>query len=192
MTLTIVSLNARPDLVPTVASWLWHEWGRRKGRTIEQMTARLTVRSAAAGFEETFARLNDDVPVATANLVNADLDNRPDLSPWLASVYVDPSFRGHGHAAAEFFDRDEAFKTALKVGDLNIGYLPYGAQIVRTSKINVNTKPNLSESFYIVNDLPPDDPRWRRGAVGDPVAPCLDSFPIRAGKARMGTRCDQP
>ena len=62
-------------------------------------------------------------------------------------------------AASAFFDRDEAFKMPLKVGDLNIGYLPYGAQIVRTSKINVNTKPNLSESFYIVNDLSADDPR---------------------------------
>jgi isopenicillin N synthase-like dioxygenase len=45
------------------------------------------------------------------------------------------------------------YKMALKVGDLNIGYLPYGAQIVRTSKVHVNTQPNLSESFYIVNDL---------------------------------------
>lgn len=69
-------------------------------------------------------------------------------------------------AASAFFDRDEVFKTALKVGDLNIGYLPYGAQIVRTSKINVNTKANLSESFYIVNDLALDDPRI---VAGDPL-----------------------
>lgn len=65
--------------------------------------------------------------------------------------------------ASAFFDRAEDFKMALKVGDLNIGYLPYGAQIVRTSKINVNTKPNLSESFYIVNDLAPDDARILNG-----------------------------
>ena len=58
-------------------------------------------------------------------------------------------------AASSFFDLDRA----LKVGDLNIGYLPYGAQIVRTSKINANTKPNRSESFYIVTDLAADDPR---------------------------------
>ena len=61
-------------------------------------------------------------------------------------------------AASDFFDLGEQQKLALKVGDLNIGYLPYGAQIVRTSKINNNTKPNLSESFYIVTDRPPDDP----------------------------------
>src|SRR5258708_17788686 len=62
-------------------------------------------------------------------------------------------------AAAAFFDLPTERKLALKVGDLNIGYLPYGAQIVRTSKVHVNTQPKLSESFYIVNDLTPDDPR---------------------------------
>ena len=69
-------------------------------------------------------------------------------------------------AASTFFGRSESFKMPLKVRDLNIGYLPYGAQIVRTSKINVNTKPNLSESFYIVNDLSPADPRI---LAGDPL-----------------------
>jgi isopenicillin N synthase-like dioxygenase len=61
-------------------------------------------------------------------------------------------------AASDFFDLPESRKLDLKVGDLNIGYLPYGAQIVRTSKVNNNTKPNLSESFYITTDLSPDSP----------------------------------
>lgn len=61
-------------------------------------------------------------------------------------------------AASDFFDLPEQRKMPLKVGDLNIGYLPYGAQVVRTSKVNNNTKPNLSESFYIVTDRDPDDP----------------------------------
>ena len=69
-------------------------------------------------------------------------------------------------AAAAFFDLPTERKLALKVGDLNIGYLPYGAQIVRTSKVHANTQPNLSESFYIVNDLSPDDPRI---VSGDPL-----------------------
>ena len=69
-------------------------------------------------------------------------------------------------AASSFFDLAEEQKRALKVGDLNIGYLPHGAQIVRTSKVHVNTQPNLSESFYIVNDLSPDDPRI---VSGDPL-----------------------
>ena len=69
-------------------------------------------------------------------------------------------------AAAAFFDLPEDRKMALKVGGLNIGYLPYGAQIVRTSKVHVNTQPNLSESFYAVSDLSPEDPRI---IAGDPL-----------------------
>ena len=69
-------------------------------------------------------------------------------------------------AAASFFDLPEDRKQALKIGDLNIGYLPYGAQIVRTSKIHVNKQPNFSESFYIVTDLSPNDPRI---VSGDPL-----------------------
>src|SRR5215470_5449584 len=77
-------------------------------------------------------------------------------------------------AAAAFFDRPEEWKPSMKVGDLNIGYLPYGAQIVRTSKVHANTQPNLSESFYIVNDLRPDDPRI---VSGDPLYG-LNKWPV--------------
>jgi len=85
----------------------------------------------------------------------------------IANHGIDPGLIDNTFAAAAaFFDRDLAFKLALKVGDLNIGYLPHGAQIVRTSKVHVNTRPNFSESFYIVNDLSPDDPRI---VSGDPL-----------------------
>jgi isopenicillin N synthase-like dioxygenase len=86
-------------------------------------------------------------------------------------------------AASDFFDMEEQRKLQLKVGDLNIGYLPYGAQIVRTSKVNNNTKPNLSESFYIVTDRSPDDPVIQSG---DPLyglnkwPPEMPSFRARA------------
>lgn len=77
----------------------------------------------------------------------------------IANHGVDPALvDGAFAAAADFFDLDEQRKLALKVGELNIGYLPYGAQIVRTSEVNNNTRPNLSESFYIVTDRPADDP----------------------------------
>jgi len=80
----------------------------------------------------------------------------------ISQALIDGAFT----AASRFFDRDEGFKLPLRIGDLNIGYLPYGAQIVRTSKVNNNTQPNLSESFYITTDLPEDDPRI---VAGDPL-----------------------
>src|SRR5262244_2505008 len=60
--------------------------------------------------------------------------------------------------AQRFFARAEPDKLALKVGKYNIGYLPFGGQVVRHSPVNKNTKPNFSESFYITRDRAPDHP----------------------------------
>jgi len=61
-------------------------------------------------------------------------------------------------AAAQFFARPEPDKLALKIGRYNIGYLPFGAQVVRHSPVNNNSRPNFSESFYITRDRAPDHP----------------------------------
>jgi isopenicillin N synthase-like dioxygenase len=58
----------------------------------------------------------------------------------------------------KFFALPERDKLALQVGKYNIGYLPFGGQVVRHSPVNKNTKPNFSESFYIARDRAPDDP----------------------------------
>ncbi len=64
-------------------------------------------------------------------------------------------------AAADFFALAEDAKLALKIGAENIGYLPYGGQTVRTSTVSKVTRPNNSESFYIVTpDALPDRNRW--------------------------------
>ncbi|MBV9585844.1 MAG: isopenicillin N synthase family oxygenase [Alphaproteobacteria bacterium] len=60
--------------------------------------------------------------------------------------------------AARFFARPDADKLALKIGQYNIGYLPFGGQVVRHSPVSKNTKPNFSESFYITRDRAPDHP----------------------------------
>ena len=67
---------------------------------------------------------------------------------------VDDSFA----VAQQFFARPEPDKLALKLGKYNIGYLPFGAQVVRHSPVNKNTKPNFSESFYITRDRARDHP----------------------------------
>src|SRR5256886_108643 len=60
--------------------------------------------------------------------------------------------------AQNFFERPEPEKLALKIGKYNIGYLPFGGQVVRHSPVNKNTKPNFSESFSITRDRAPDHP----------------------------------
>lgn len=74
-------------------------------------------------------------------------------------------------AAADFFALDEDRKMALRIGEQNIGYLPYGGQTMKTSTIQVANKPNYSESFYIttpdpdptVQDVATDLNKWPPG-----------------------------
>jgi GNAT superfamily N-acetyltransferase len=99
MAIRIVTISENPALIPQIARWLWAEWASRKGRTLQMVTNRLAARAAAGGPEQTFVTLDDATPLATASYVAADLVSRPDLTPWLASVFVDKPHRGHGHAA---------------------------------------------------------------------------------------------
>jgi isopenicillin N synthase-like dioxygenase len=72
---------------------------------------------------------------------------------------IDPALpAGCFEAAARFFAMPDEEKLALKVGALNIGFLPTGAQVIRTSRVAENRKPNLNESFYIIRDRGPDHP----------------------------------
>ena len=94
----MVSLVERPDLITVTAGWAWNEWGQRSGRTLEQSVERRSKMVVENGFEQCFVVLDDDVPAGMASLVHADLEERPDLTPWLAGVFVPPAFRGRGHA----------------------------------------------------------------------------------------------
>jgi GNAT superfamily N-acetyltransferase len=98
MSLALVTIADRPDLAPTVADWTWRAWGRAQGETPEQRLATMAARTARIGLEQCVVALIDGEPAGTASLVAQDAPSRPDLSPWLASVYVVPRFRGAGIA----------------------------------------------------------------------------------------------
>ena len=98
--------------------------------------------AAAAALARAVARTCDD----TGFLVVANHGASPRL---VADTFA---------VAAQFFARPEVDKLALKIGRYNIGYLPFGGQVVRHSPVNNNTKPNFSESFYITRDRAPDHP----------------------------------
>ncbi len=93
----IVRISDRPDLVPMVAQWLWDEWHLDAGDTFEATRDAVAASVSSSGPPQTFVLLVDDRPVGTASLVAHDLDERPDLTPWLAGVFVVPEARGRGH-----------------------------------------------------------------------------------------------
>jgi len=80
--------------IPTVARWLYEEWGTEVvGRSLATSISSLEQDADAEGFPLTLIGKVDNEVVATASLVRSDMDCRPDLTPWMASVYVDPAHR---------------------------------------------------------------------------------------------------
>jgi GNAT superfamily N-acetyltransferase len=96
---SIVSTSDCPDLVPVVARWLWEAFWHDSGKRFEQLLDAVRKSSVTASpMPRTFILLAGGEPVGTASLVAHDLDERPDLTPWLAGVFVEPHTRGQGYA----------------------------------------------------------------------------------------------
>ncbi|MFZ5624167.1 MAG: GNAT family N-acetyltransferase [Gemmatimonadota bacterium] len=93
----IVPLCERPELVPAVAAWHFVEWGHwRPGTRLQDWVAALRQRLNLDRIPATWVLVDNDAPLGSASLVERDLDERPELGPWLTAVYVVPAVRRRG------------------------------------------------------------------------------------------------
>jgi GNAT superfamily N-acetyltransferase len=99
MTIRIAAVSKQPELAPLVGEWRVNAFFNRPGGcTVEEMAARIL--KPPGRPNETFVLFDGDRPVGTAGLMRSDLKCRPDLTSWLGGLYVEPAFRGRGHATA--------------------------------------------------------------------------------------------
>ena len=99
--LMISQLVNCPQHLHQVACWIFEEWGYLiEGLTIEKVEARLQTHLHPDTIPLTLVASQNQHPVGTASLVFEDMSSRPDLSPWLASVYVFPEYRKQGIGSA--------------------------------------------------------------------------------------------
>jgi predicted N-acetyltransferase YhbS len=99
--IVIVDLQDTPEFIPTIAAWHHAEWAAlNPGQTLEQRIARMGRYLSDGLMPRMFVWVKDGQPVGTAAFVRSDMETRPELSPWLASVYVKAESRGKGVAAA--------------------------------------------------------------------------------------------
>jgi GNAT superfamily N-acetyltransferase len=95
----IIDLRQDPQHLNTLAQWHHDQWaylhpgGSLAGR-IEKMAAYL----GDTFIPTIFIAKNPDI-LGSAAIVAHDMDTRPDLTPWLASVYVAPEHRKKGVGA---------------------------------------------------------------------------------------------
>ncbi len=97
----ILPLGERPGCIEQLAQWHFAQWGSiNPASTVERRIDRLQGHLQGGRVPQTFVAVDGDRLLGSASLVAADLPSRDDLSPWLATVYVDPPFRNRGVGAA--------------------------------------------------------------------------------------------
>lgn len=99
--LPLVRIDALSPLVPTLAGWAHDQWGHlHPGRSRAAAIATFRADCGSQGVPSVFAAMDGERPVGMASLVADDMSDRCELTPWLASVFVLPEWRGRGIASA--------------------------------------------------------------------------------------------
>ena len=94
-------LADHPLLIPELVRLHFEQWGHlRPDETLEHRTRRLEACCGRGGVPTVFVAIEGGALCGSAMLVAHDMDTRPDLTPWLAGVYVVDAYRGRGYGSA--------------------------------------------------------------------------------------------
>ena len=106
-----------------LAGWHFNEWGYLKpNETLEERTARLKGCCGQNEIPTVVIGLLGNSLCGSAMLVANDMESKPELTPWLAGVYIAPEYRckGYGYALINRIAQEAA---ALNVSTLYL-YTP--------------------------------------------------------------------
>ena len=100
MGVEVALLADRPGLIPTVAGWIFDEWGRLwPGTTPEALRADVAACCGRDALPLALVACEGAACVGTASLRAHSDGFPPALTPWLVRVYVPPEARGRGVGA---------------------------------------------------------------------------------------------
>ena len=96
----IVYLADHKEFVSACAAWAYGQWGtQRKDGSLDRAIQRFMEGAQKEAIPLTLIALSNGLPVGMVSLWASDSDNAPELTPWLASLYVHPFHRGKGVAS---------------------------------------------------------------------------------------------
>lgn len=96
--LAISTIKEGDTLFPAAAERIWRAWWEGRGVALEDIERRLAGVVGSAEGEFGLAASLDGRFAGVCLAIHSDLDDRPDLSPWIAALWVDPEFRKRGIA----------------------------------------------------------------------------------------------
>ena len=96
--ISVVSTVERPDLVAVTGRWRWEAFFKNEGPLEDVLRLEEQYASNGELMPTVLVLLDGQQPAGMIALCLDDLEGRPDLNPWLAGVYVEPTYRGKGYA----------------------------------------------------------------------------------------------
>lgn len=101
MRFSIDFLKNCPEFAPAVADWLFSQWGHlHPGASIDSVRESVLSRLNDSRIPLSLVAISDGNPVGTASIYLHDMESRPELSPWLAAVFVRTDMRKQGIGGA--------------------------------------------------------------------------------------------
>jgi GNAT superfamily N-acetyltransferase len=97
---TISDLRQRPEFFDIVADRIWRAWWEEIGYPLEYITGRLHESLNAEPLPIALVAHNGAEFLGTASVIASDLAERPQLTPWVAAVWVEPHARSRGVGGA--------------------------------------------------------------------------------------------
>jgi GNAT superfamily N-acetyltransferase len=100
MPFTISDLRRQPQFFDTVADRIWQAWWQPNGFPREHIVTGLTANMADTPIPFALVAHEGERFLGTSSVIASDLEERPQLTPWVAAVWVDEHARGQGVGAA--------------------------------------------------------------------------------------------
>ena len=100
MDIILSDLRGRPGFGGAVADRIWRAWWKSAGTPLDHVTGRVAEALSPSGFPLVLVAHAGDRFLGTASLIASDLAARPDYTPWVAAVWVDPDARRCGIGSA--------------------------------------------------------------------------------------------
>jgi GNAT superfamily N-acetyltransferase len=97
---TISHLRRQPQFFDCVADRIWRAWWEPSGYPLDYIRGRLAENMQDTPIPLALVAHYSGTFLGTASVIASDLDERPELTPWVAAVWVEERARGQGIGGA--------------------------------------------------------------------------------------------
>lgn len=96
----VSDLRGCPQFFDVVADRIWQAWWKPHGHPLDLIRGRMRENMEDTPIPLALVAYDGGRFLGTASAIASDLDERPQFSPWVAAVWVEPEARQQGVASA--------------------------------------------------------------------------------------------